>query len=446
MADAIEGVEEGGVSAGAGNGMKAKVPHPECSAADDVSLQLVAVAEKQALAYADFAAGTNQALPLGGLSGELASEQDLDAPVKKATRCRIAAAEGLGANSGAASVEAGGKNAGIVENHNIVGSQQAGKVAESAIGELAAAALEVQHTGAVAGRGWLLGDEFVGEPKIEIGNEHDFRVQEAEGAENRRGVGFLCFYFIILIGGSKDCALLCSRQPAAAFTTFGASSMATERKHREEIVRYGRMLHGRGFVAAMDGNLSVRLDRQRVLVTPTCVSKGAMRAADLVIVDMDGKRIAGRRNVTSEIAMHLLIYEMRPDIHAIVHAHPPIATGFAAAGLALTEPLVCEVVVGLGSIPLARYGTPGTDELAQTLEPYVPHHDAILMSNHGVVAYGESLEQAHMRMEIVEHFAQIALVTHLLGKQQPLSGDNLEKLMLARTKYFAGKSALANQQ
>lgn len=217
--------------------------------------------------------------------------------------------------------------------------------------------------------------------------------------------------------------------------------MATERKSREEIVRYGRMLHSRGFVAAMDGNLSVRLDRRRILVTPTCVSKGAMRASDLVIVGMDGKRIAGRRNVTSEMAMHLLIYEMRPDVQAIVHAHPPTATGFAAAGMALTEPLVCEVVVGLGSIPLARYGTPGTDELAKTLEPYVAHHDAILMSNHGVVAYGDTLEHAHMKMEIVEHFAQIALVTHLLGKQQPLSGGEVEKLMLVRTKYLAGKTA-----
>lgn len=217
--------------------------------------------------------------------------------------------------------------------------------------------------------------------------------------------------------------------------------MPTERKHREEIVRYGRMLHEHGFVAAMDGNLSVRLDEERILVTPTCVSKGAMRPTDLVIVDLDGKRVAGRRNVTSEIAMHLLIYEMRSDVNAIVHAHPPTATGFAAAGVPLTEPLVCEVVVGLGCIPLARYGTPGTEELPQTLKPYVPDHDAILMSNHGVVAYSDTLEHAYMKMEIVEHFAQIALVTHLLGKQQPLSGGDVEKLMLVRTKYFAGKTA-----
>jgi L-fuculose-phosphate aldolase len=221
--------------------------------------------------------------------------------------------------------------------------------------------------------------------------------------------------------------------------------MPTERKHREEIVRYGRMLHQRSFVAAMDGNLSVRLDDDRVLVTPTCVSKGAMRPADLVIVDMEGRRVSGRRNVTSEIGMHLLIYRLRPDVQAIVHAHPPTATGFAAAGVALTEPLVCEVVMGLGCIPLARYGTPGTSELTQTLEPYVPNYDAILMSNHGVVTYGDTLEHAYMKMETVEHCAQIALVTHLLGRQQPLKEVEVEKLLLARAKYFGARAASTPQ-
>lgn len=217
--------------------------------------------------------------------------------------------------------------------------------------------------------------------------------------------------------------------------------MSTERKHRDEIVRYGRMLHGRGFVAAMDGNLSVRLKSGEILVTPTCLSKGAMRPADLVIVNQEGERLSGRRNVTSEIGMHLLIYRLRPDIQAIVHAHPPTATGFAAAGIPLTEPLVCEVVIGLGCIPLARYGTPGTSELAKTLEPFVPSYDAILMSNHGVVAYADTLEHAYMKMETVEHFAQIALVTHLLGRQQPLQEREVEKLLLARAKYFGGKMA-----
>jgi L-fuculose-phosphate aldolase len=216
--------------------------------------------------------------------------------------------------------------------------------------------------------------------------------------------------------------------------------MSTEQQHRREIVSFGRMLHQHGYVAAMDGNLSVRLDEERILATPTAMSKGALRPADMVIVDMEGHPIAGRRNVSSEIAMHLLIYKLRPDIRGIVHAHPPTATGFAAAGVALNQPLVCEVVLGLGSIPLAKYGTPGTPELCETLEPLIPHYDAILMSNHGAVAYAETLHHAYMKMETVEHFAQIALVTHVLGRQQPLSDKDLEKLLLARARYKGWRS------
>ena len=158
-----------------------------------------------------------------------------------------------------------------------------------------------------------------------------------------------------------DTMRVASVRPTFIYSPKGV--MPTERKYREEIVRYGRMLHERGFVVAMDGNLSVRLKDDRILVTPTALSKGSMRPTDMVVVDMEGQRVAGHRNVTSEIGMHLLIYRMRPDVQAIVHAHPPTATGFAAAGIPLTEPLVCEVVMGLGCIPLACYGTPGTSEL-----------------------------------------------------------------------------------
>jgi L-fuculose-phosphate aldolase len=214
--------------------------------------------------------------------------------------------------------------------------------------------------------------------------------------------------------------------------------MASERQYREQIVRYGRTLHERGFVAATDGNLSVRLDQNRILATPTCMSKGEMRPADLVIVDREGRLLAGRRRVSSEIAMHLLIYRLRAEINGIVHAHPPTATGFAAAGVALNQPLVCEVVIGLGSIPLAKYGTPGTPELTDALAPLVPTYDALLMSNHGVVTYGTDLSQAFMKMETVEHFARIALVTHQLGRQQPLAGEDLEKLVGVREKYLGG--------
>jgi L-fuculose-phosphate aldolase len=217
--------------------------------------------------------------------------------------------------------------------------------------------------------------------------------------------------------------------------------MTTERQLRAEIVRLGRMIHERAYVAATDGNLSVRLDKKRILVTPTSMCKGMMSPSDLVIVDMTGEKLSGRRNVSSEIAMHLLIYKLRPDVRGIVHAHPPTATGFAAAGMALDQPLVCEVVIGLGSIPLAQYGTPGTPELCETLKPLIAKYDAILMSNHGVVTYADTLEHAHMKMETVEHFAQIALVTHLLGRQQPLKDEALQKLLVARSKYEGSHSA-----
>ena len=212
------------------------------------------------------------------------------------------------------------------------------------------------------------------------------------------------------------------------------TAMASDRHDRLEIVQYGRMLHENGFVAATDGNLSVRLDEKRLLVTPTCISKGRMRTSDLVIADMDGKHLAGKRQVSSELAMHLLIYRLRPEVRGIVHAHPPTATGFAASGYDLNRPLVCEVVVGLGSIPLARYGTPGTPELTDALAPLIPHHDAILMANHGVVSYGDTLQRAYLRMETVEHFAKIALVTHLLGKQKPLDASEVEKLAAVRAR------------
>jgi L-fuculose-phosphate aldolase len=210
------------------------------------------------------------------------------------------------------------------------------------------------------------------------------------------------------------------------------SVMKTEREHRDEIVRVGKALYDRGFVVAMDGNISVQLDAERILVTPTCMCKGLMTSDDLVIVNHSGQKLHGRRNVSSELGMHLLIYSMRPDVHSVVHAHPPTATGFAAAGVALDQALVSEVVLTLGKIPLAQYGTPGTAELTESLRPLIHEHSSILMANHGVVSYGESLEHAFMRMETVEHFAKIALVARTLGTPQELPADDVRKLEAIR--------------
>jgi len=209
----------------------------------------------------------------------------------------------------------------------------------------------------------------------------------------------------------------------------------SERALRQDLTRFGKMLHAQGFVAATDGNLSVRLDDQRILITPTCVSKGMMRPQDMVIVGLDGRKLNGSSNPSSEIAMHLTIYRMRPDIGAVVHAHPCTATGFASAGMALDEPLCSEVVITLGSVPLAPYATTGSMELSDSLRPYIPYHDAILMANHGVVTYGEDLCRAYMRMEAVEHYARIVLTARLLGSAQSIDSRELEKLVAVRSQY-----------
>jgi len=222
--------------------------------------------------------------------------------------------------------------------------------------------------------------------------------------------------------------------------------MKTEQQHREEIIRFGKLLHQTGLVAATDGNLSVRLEDGTILSTPTLMSKGLMETSDLVIVDSHGRKLRGSRDVSSEINMHVVIYRRRPDVNAVVHAHPPTATGYAAAGLALDRALCAELIVTLGSVPLASYETPGTPELAEALAPLVEDHDAILMANHGVVTCGPDLLNAYMNMETVEHFAKIALVTHLLGKQEPLSDQHVDKLREIRLKYHAQNHAMAKSE
>ena len=211
--------------------------------------------------------------------------------------------------------------------------------------------------------------------------------------------------------------------------------LKSEEEHRREVCAVGRWIHQRGFVASTDGNISIRLDSRRILTSPTATSKGMMAPNDLVITDLQGRKLAGDRNPSSELAMHLLIYQRRPDVNAVCHAHPPVATGYAAAGLPLNKALASEMVLALGCIPVARYGTPGTPELSEALEPLVPHYDALLMANHGVVTYGADLLSAFFRMETVEHFAQVTLVTELLGKQVLLSSGDVEKLLAARARY-----------
>jgi L-fuculose-phosphate aldolase len=209
----------------------------------------------------------------------------------------------------------------------------------------------------------------------------------------------------------------------------------TSDQHRKDIIEIGRRVYNLGYVAAYDGNITIRLENGNVLATPTAMSKGYMAEDDLVVVDMNGNKIEGRRKASSEIAMHLMIYKLRPDVDAIVHAHPPCATGFAAAGIPLNKALVAEVVMTFGCIPLAPYGTTGTPELTDAIKPYVPNYDGILLANHGVVTYGADVYQAHAKMETVEHFARISLTTHIIGRETLLSADDVSKLLIARERY-----------
>jgi len=217
----------------------------------------------------------------------------------------------------------------------------------------------------------------------------------------------------------------------------------TEEEHRRDICAVGRWIQERGYVASTDGNISLRLDAQRILASPTCVNKGMMSPEDVVITDLDGRKLSGERKPSSELAMHLLIYRLRPDVHAVCHAHPPVATGYAAAGIPLDHAILCELVVTLGYVPVAPYGTPGTPELGAAIEPLVEGHDAILLANHGVVTYGPDLLNAFFRMDTTEHFARVALVTRLLGKQLLLSDANVAKLLAARARYGTHTAASA---
>jgi L-fuculose-phosphate aldolase len=209
----------------------------------------------------------------------------------------------------------------------------------------------------------------------------------------------------------------------------------TEKEYREAICDVGRLMYQKGWVAANDGNISVRLGKDRLLATPTGISKGMMKPEDLIVCDCFGNKIEGKRERTTEILMHTTIYDMRPDVMAVVHAHPPVSTGFAVAGRPLNQALLPEVIIGLGCVPLAEYGLPGTPELTEPMKPYIPTYDALLMANHGAVCYGDDLYKAYFKMETLEHFARIALVAELLGGAKVLPKTEVDKLFDSRSRY-----------
>ena len=214
-----------------------------------------------------------------------------------------------------------------------------------------------------------------------------------------------------------------------------------EQSARREIVRIGQLLYDRSYVVSSDGNVSVRLDDGRIVATPTMMCKGRMTEADLALCDSQGKALTEKKP-SSELAMHLLIYQERADVKAVCHAHPPHGTAFAVAGLPIDQPILSEVILTLGCVPLASYGTPSTDELTEAMRPLVKHHNALLMANHGAVAYGADLWQAFDRLETLEHTARIAILARLLGGSKNLPADAIEKLINVREAAgYLGESA-----
>ena len=209
----------------------------------------------------------------------------------------------------------------------------------------------------------------------------------------------------------------------------------TETQLRETIVEVGRRLYARGYTASNDGNISARLDDRRLLMTPKSVCKGFMSPDMMVVTDLDGKKLAGDRDPSSEMQMHLEVYRQRPDARAVVHAHPPIATGFAVAGIPLDRAVLAEVVTTLGSVPIADYATPSTKELPEAVRKYVRAHDGMLLANHGALTLGADLLAAYYKMETIEHFAHISLVARLLGGERLLSRQEVDRLQGLRGMY-----------
>ncbi len=211
--------------------------------------------------------------------------------------------------------------------------------------------------------------------------------------------------------------------------------MTTDSELREMICEVGRRMYDKDLVSATDGNISVRLEADRYLCTPSGVSKGFMKPGDLIVADGAGKKISGDGKVTSEIFTHLAAYEERPDVHAVVHAHPPKAVGFTLAGASMVEWILPEVAFVLGGIPTTEYATPASKEGSVVIRELIRECDALLLDRHGAVTVGPDLMDAYFKMEKIEHAAESLLTAHLLGETRRLGKGELERLVATRAEF-----------
>ena len=204
---------------------------------------------------------------------------------------------------------------------------------------------------------------------------------------------------------------------------------------KEEICEIGKRIYLNGFVAANDGNITVKISENEFYTTPTGVSKGYMTPDMIIKVDGNGDVLEGTWKPSSELPMHLRVYHERPDVGAVVHAHPPTATGFAIAGIPLDKNIMPEAVIFIGTTPIAPYGTPSTNEIPDAISPFLQKHDAILLENHGALTVGVDLMSAFFKMETLEFYAKVSLIARQLGGEKEISKENISKLMDVRRKF-----------
>lgn len=213
--------------------------------------------------------------------------------------------------------------------------------------------------------------------------------------------------------------------------------MVNEMEIKQHICEIGKRIYNRNMVAANDGNISVKLNDNEFLCTPTGVSKGFMTPEYICKVDAKGNVIHANKGFkpSCEIQMHMRIYEKRPDVGAVVHAHPSFATAFAIAGIPLTQPIMPEAVISLGCVPIVEYGTPSTMEIPDNLEKYLPYYDAVLLENHGAVSWSTDLLAAYHKMESLEFYAELLYKSRMLGGPKEFDTDNIKKLYEVRQKF-----------
>ncbi len=207
--------------------------------------------------------------------------------------------------------------------------------------------------------------------------------------------------------------------------------MLNEREARKQIVEIGKRLYDKGLISATDGNLSIKLGN-RIITTPSGVSKGFIDESDLVIVDENGSKITGRGKPSTELQMHLTAYRNRPDIKAVVHAHPPKCLAFIIAGESLSQCVIPEVIVSIGAIPTANYATPSTEDLAKSIIEPIKKSDVIMLDRHGSLTVGDDIFSAYYKLEKMEHAAEVMLYAKLLGNVRTLSKSEVDKLMVLR--------------